>query len=274
MSKQGLRFARENPHIVEASQAFIQKFDSVPDPVVKVASLAEDEEAQIAWVLLGSVVYHGLTYLQVLSVLEALFKEFPNKKLWETPVPKASDLKLVIKKALNNESWALLEHAPGMFWSVGFFVRRHFPLMTWLDSRTEEELWRDLGEIYFMGKKNIRPKVISAILRIKNKAPLGLGFSVHEEKAISSFPLSMGSRRFMGFIGPGKEGDFADWTPEKKLEEVNGWYKIVSPKAMEKAAHGFSFFLEPGQNDFLCREIIKSCEACPLYCNCSYGRKS
>jgi len=272
MSKQGLRFARENPHIVEAARSFILEFDSVPDPVVKVASLAEDENSQIAWVLLGSVIFQNLSFFQMASVLEALFNAFPNKKLWETPVPKASDIKAVVQKALKKESWALLDHAPGMFWSVGFFIRRHFPLNIWLTSRNEAEIWRDLGEIYFMGKKNIRPKVMSAIHRLKSNSPLGLGLTIREGKSKLPFPISMGSRRFMGFIGPGKEDDFANWTPEKKIIEVNDFYKILSPMAIDKAAHGLSFFLEPGEKDFLCREQIKSCEKCPLYSECSYGR--
>lgn len=272
MSKQTLCFAKDNPHIVEATRAFICEFDSVPDPVVKTALLAEDEEAQIAWILLGSVFSQELSYYQMDSVLEALFCAFPNKRLWETPVPKVSDIKSVIQKALKKQSWSLIEHAPGMFWSVGFFVRNHLPLRKWLDSRDEEAIWRDLGEIYFMGKKNIRPKALSTILRFKNKKPLGLGLSIQKGKSVLPIPLSMGSRRFMGFIGPGKEDDFSEWTPEKKIIEVNTWFEILSPGAKEKAAHGLFFFLESGQNDYFCREQMKSCEKCPLFSYCSYGR--
>ncbi|HHX14716.1 MAG TPA: hypothetical protein GX724_00970, partial [Fibrobacter sp.] len=49
MPKTALRFARQNPHIVKATRDFISEFTSIVDPVVKVASLAESEDAQMAW---------------------------------------------------------------------------------------------------------------------------------------------------------------------------------------------------------------------------------
>lgn len=272
MPKTALRFARQNPHIVKATRDFISEFTSIVDPVVKVASLAESEDAQMAWVLLGSVISQDLSYLELESILLALFKAFPNKSLWETPVPKASDLTEVIQKALGKESWSLLEQAPGMFWSVGFFVRKHLPLKSWLESRTEEELWRDLGEIYFMGKKRVRPKASSAIYRLKSPPPLGLGLPVKEGDCFLRLPLSMGARRFMAFIGPGKEGEFSSWTPEKKQTQTNEWFKILSPSMPIQSAHALTFFLEPGQSEYLCREHFRLCKNCPLFSYCSYGK--
>lgn len=271
MSKTALRFAKQNSPIVEAARDFISQFASIPDPVVKVASLAEDRDSQMAWVLLGSVIFQDLSYLKLQSVLQALFRAFPNHALWETPVPKASDLTQVIKEALGKESWSLLEQAPGMFWSVGFFVRKHLPLENWLESRTEEELWRDLGEIYFMGKKSVRPKVSSAIYRFKSTPPLGLGLPVKEGSCFLRLPLSMGARRFMAFIGPGSEGEFSSWTPEKKQIQTNEWYKILSPSSPIESAHGLNFFLEPGQKEYLCREHFRLCKNCPLFSYCSHG---
>ncbi len=59
---------------------------------------------------------------------------FRIKNWRETPVPKASDIKAVVQKALKKESWALLDHALHVFGVSGFFIRRHFSQTFWLIS--------------------------------------------------------------------------------------------------------------------------------------------
>ena len=110
----------------------------------------------------------------------------------------------------------MFENVAGIFWSVGLFVRRHGNLQEWLKSRTPEEIWRDLGEIYFMGKSKPRPKAAAAIYRLLAPAPLGLGIECRDASRMPPLPLTMGARRFLAILGPAREEGFADLEPAEK----------------------------------------------------------
>jgi len=159
----------------------------------------------------------------------------------------------------------------GIFWSVGYFVRRHPDLVAWARERTPEELWRDLGEIYFMGRSNPRPKACAAIYRMLAPQPLGLGLECCDCSKMPSLPLTMGARRFLAILGPAKEFNFSELEPQEKQKLANEYFAALAPENPYFAAHSLQFFLENGSNGFICRELTANCSKCPLYEYCNYA---
>jgi hypothetical protein len=175
----------------------------------------------------------------------------------------------------------MFENAAGIFWSVGLFVRRRGDMRRWLAERTPEEIWRDLGEIYFMGKGNPRPKVCAAIYRLLTPAPVGLGYGCAASPKWPPLPLTMGMRRYLSILGPAKDG-FADLEPTQKQKLATDFYVAVARALTEAsaavdvsnaylAAHSLQFFLEEGVDGFACREATARCSGCPLREYCSYA---
>ena len=182
----------------------------------------------------------------------------------------------------------MFENVAGIFWSVGLFVRRHENLQEWLRSRTPEEIWRDLGEIYFMGKGNPRPKVCAAIYRLLAPAPVGLSLDCAPSPQWPPLPLTMGARRYLSILGPASDG-FADLEPAQKQKLATDLYVALVQHLMEQsenaevknskvdaltayvAAHGLQFYLEDGTDGFICRYSTDHCRKCPLREYCSYA---
>jgi hypothetical protein len=176
----------------------------------------------------------------------------------------------------------MFEHVAGIFWSVGLFVRHHPDLVAWARERSPEEMWRDLGEIYFMGKAAVRPKACAAIYRIVSAAPLGLGVQCRmpegsARKALHGLPplpLTMGARRFLSMFSPAREEGFADLEPAQKQKLMDVYSKAVCPDVPYTVAHSLQFFLEAGTEDFICREKTRLCSKCPLYEHCDYALRN
>ena len=272
------RFAAEEPALFKATQEFVQIFAHVPDPVLAVAARAKDANAQMAWALLGTDLFQDRSCTEMASLLSALYAEFPDEKLWTLPVPTASKINAVVQRTFGSNNWSLFEHVAGIFWSVGLFVRHHENLVAWAAERTPAEIWRDLGEIYFMGKKSVRPKACAAIYRLLMPAPLGLGiaFRTPEKRArgmsvMPPLPLTMGMRRFLAILGPARDADFSGLEPERKQKLAETFCAALCPENPYVAAHALQFFLETGKEDFICREQTKSCTKCPLYEHCGYA---
>lgn len=265
------RFILDEPALFSATEKFVQSFSKVPDPVIAVAAKASSPEAKIAWTLLGTDLFQDRTCYGVEKVLVALFEAFPDDKLWTLPVPTAARINEVIERALDGEHWSLFEHVAGIFWSVGFFVRRHPDLVAWVEGRTPEEIWRDLGEIYFMGKSKPRIKANAAIYRLVAPAPAGLGMSCRKGGPLPPLPLTMGARRFLAILGPAKDEGFSGLDPAEKQKLVNAYCTALSPGNPYLAAHALQFFLEDGEEDFVCRERTSRCSKCALYEYCDYA---
>lgn len=263
------RFASDEPALFKSTVDFIRHFSKVPDPVVAVSSRESDVSAKIAWTLLGTTLFQGIDYPAFVSVLSALQKQFPGDRLWNLPVPSVKEIQSCAESALEGYEWKLLPDVPGIFWSVGLFVRRHGNMLEWLNSRTPEGIWRDLGEIYFVGKGNPRPKACAAIYRLLIPAPIGLGLGCASPKCPAPLPLTMGARRFLAMLGPARDDSFADLEPEKKQKMLDDYCKILSPDCPYVAAHALQFYLEWGKNDFICRESTCRCAKCPLYEHCN-----
>ncbi|MBO7412189.1 MAG: hypothetical protein J6U20_00800 [Fibrobacter sp.] len=265
-------FVRDEPAAFEATQKFVSMFGSVPDPVVRVAQRAKTPTAKIAWTLLGTTLFQSRTYTEISDLMDALFDEFPDEKLWTLPVPVAAKIEGVAERVFGCRHWTLFKHLSGIFWSVGMFVRHHGgDLVAWLASRTPEEVWRDLGEVYFMGKGNPRPKACAAFYRMVAPVPFGLGLQCVPSKKMPPLPLTMGARRYLAFLGPAKDADFSEMEPKRKQELANTLFCTLNPGRPYDAAHALQFYLEMGRDDFICREQTRGCADCPLSEFCGYA---
>ena len=75
------RFVQDEPALYKASQEFIALLANVPDPVLSVARRANGLNAQIAWTLLGTVLFQDRSYTEIERLLEALYMKFPDELL-------------------------------------------------------------------------------------------------------------------------------------------------------------------------------------------------
>jgi len=284
------RFIHDEPALFKATAEFVRLLARTPDPVLAVAAKENDVDARIAWTLLGTALFQDVSYPEFESLMRALNQEFPSEKLWELPVPKAKEIESCVESAFGSCSWSMFENVSGIFWSVGHFVRRHGSLLEWLKSRTPEEIWRDLGEIYFMGKGNPRPKACAAIYRMLAPVPVGLGLDCAETQTMKwpPLPLTMGSRRYLSILGPANDG-FADLEPSQKQKLATDLYLSISQYLIDSsgngpvrrskasapivylAAHSLQFYLEDGSEGFICRKVTERCRKCPLREYCSYA---
>ena len=282
------RFIHDEPAVFKATAEFVRLFARMEDPVLAVAAREKTVEARIAWTLLGTVLFQDVSYPEFVALLQALNEKFPGEKLWTLPVPKAQEIEACVVSAFGCRTWSMFENVAGIFWSVGLFVRRHLDLAGWLRSRTPEEIWRDLGEIYFMGKGNPRPKVCAAIYRLLAPAPVGLSLDSAPSPKMPLLPLTMGVRRYLSILGPASDG-FADLEPAQKQKLATDMYVALVQHLMEQsenaevkkskvdaltayvAAHSLQFYLEDGADGFICRHITDHCRKCPLREYCSYA---
>lgn len=280
------RFIHDEPVLFKATAAFVERFAKVPDPVMQVAKKSATVNGKIAWVLLGTTLFQECSFSEISALLNALYEKFPDEKLWTLPVPKDCDIDECIKSVFATRSWSVAEHASGIIWSVGHFVRRHEDLLGWLQSRSPMEMWRDLGEIYFMGKGNPRPKACAAIYRLIGPAPVGLGLNAASAEKFPSLPLTMGGRRFLAILGPGKNDRFSELDGRTKQRMANEFYSALvaahSTQSLQSAqpsvapyvaAHALQFFLEEGKDGFICRAVTENCRTCPLYEFCNYAER-
>lgn len=279
------RFIYDEPALFKATCEFVRLFGRVADPVVAVASQEITDDARIAWTILGTDLFQDISYAEFAAVMKSLHDRFPGDKLWTLPVPRAQEIEECVESAMGGRGWSMFENVAGIFWSVGLFVRRRQNMRQWLAERPPEELWRDLGEIYFMGKGNPRPKVCAALYRITAPAPIGFGLDCSPSQKWPPLPLTMGARRYLSILGPAKDG-FADLDAKQKqglatdlyvavarelVESVSGSVaKSVDVSAAYLAAHSLQFYLEEGGNGFICRLATNRCRECPLREYCSY----
>lgn len=259
-----MRWIKDNPLEAKAALEFAECFKACPDPILFHTEKLSSVEEKIAWTLLGTVIFQDLSYTSLNLLLARLVKAFPGDALWRIPVPKARELESLVTEILGGINWQLKPHFSGIFWSVGLFIRKHFPLSNWVSSRSEKELWRDLGEIYFMGKQAMRPKVCGAIYRLVSKPPYGLGLSCKETSSSLPLPLSLGARRYLAFMGPAREENFSEMSPEQKQKLADVFFTNLSPESPIAVAHGLQFFWENGKEGFICREFTRDCLDCPL----------
>ena len=282
------RFIHDEPALFKATAEFVRLFARIEDPVLTVAKQEKGVNERIAWTLLGTALFQDVSYPEFVTLMQALNEKFPGEKLWTLPVPKAQDIEACVESAFGCRTWSMFENVAGIFWSVGLFVRRHGNLQEWLKSRTPEEIWRDLGEIYFMGKGNPRPKVCAAIYRLLAPTPVGLLLDCAPSPKWPPLPLTMGTRRYLSILGPASDG-FADLEPAQKQKLATDMYVALVQHLMEQsenaevkkskvdaltayvAAHSLQFYLEDGTDGFICGHSTDHCRKCPLREYCSYA---
>lgn len=279
------RFIHDNPALFKATAGFVALFRNLQDPVVAVTRLCKTTDEKVGWVLLGTALFQNCSYVEFAALMRALHEKFPEDALWKLPVPKEVDINGCIESVFNTRSWPLYEHAAGIFWSVGAFMRNHGAgqndgkgLATYIASRTPEELWRDLGEIYFMGKSNPRPKACAAIYRLSTEVPTGLGIHCRDSQKQAPLPLTMGARRYISILGPASSENsrqgFAELEPREKQTLANQLYVALGKEGgftPYLSSHGLQYFLENGKEGFICRQVTDHCKKCPLYEFCNYS---
>lgn len=262
---------------MRATAEFVRFFREVPDPIVSVAKRAPTLEAKIAWVLFGSCLHQEISLSDLQKILAAIYENFPGERLWTFPLPTEAEILEAVNHAKGRLAWTLTNSVPGIFFSVGNFVRRRSPLTGWAFSSAVKELLRDLGEIFFMGKGAYRPKAIEALARIFSKDPRGLGVSKSFSEADPlPIPFAFGARLWIGFIGPGQEIRYAEKTEIQKRKLGISLSKTLSPDDPMAASHAFEFFWERSERGMLCAEMTDDCKLCPLapYCPRSLHREA
>ena len=241
-----MQWEKEHPEIMKATANFVRYFQNAPDPIVAVAGKANTLEAKIAWVLFGSCLSQEIPLSLLQKVLNALFQKFPSEALWSFPLPTEASILETVRSAKGTFDWPVEESVPGIFWSVGNFVRRRTPLAGWAFSTSYKGILRDLGEIFFMGKAAYRPKAIWATSRLFSPAPRGLGIS---RLAISGdiipVPFAFEVRNWIGLVGMGKVVGYAEMDEAHKRKLNLSICKALSPKDPRMASHAFQFFEEP-----------------------------
>lgn len=271
-----MQWEREHPDVMRATAEFVRIFREVPDPIISVAKKALSLEAKIAWVLFGSCLHQEISLPDLQRILEAIYEKFPGKRLWSFPLATESEILQAVEQGRAPVSWSLAKSVPGIFWSVGNFVRRRLPLTGWAFSSSNQGMLRDLGEIFFMGKGAYRPKAIEALARIFSEAPRGLGIS----KSQADFgplpvPFSFGARLWIGYIGPGKEIGYSSKTEIQKRSLGISLSKTLCPGDPLAASHAFQFFWEKSERGLACALQTNACKDCPLspYCPRSLHRE-
>lgn len=237
------RWAKEHPEVMQMTSEFIKEFSSVQDPVVAVAEKEGTVEGKIAWVLLGSCLFQEISLPTFTALFEQLQKEFPENRLWAFPLATGDEIRCAVRNSIGKYSWPLRESVPGIFWSIGNFIRRHSPTDSWAAS-SGKEIFRSLGEIFFMGKGAYRPKAVWAVSRLFSPEPRGLGILVSGKWRKSPPPFPFGLRQWIGLSGLGADFGYSEMSEPAKRKLAADVCKMLSPEDPRIAAHAFSFFGE------------------------------
>jgi len=282
------RFILDNPALFKATAGFVAFFRNLQDPVVSTIRKCQSNEERVAWVLLGSALFQNCSYPEFANLMRTLHEKFPGDALWKLPVPKEEQIISCVESTFHSRSWELFEHVPGIFWSVGAFMRNHGSGATstsdgkgieeYISSHTPQELWQDLGEIYFMGKSSPRPKACAAIYRIISDAPVGLGLKCKPSPKMPPLPLTMGARRYLSILGPANSENssegFAELSPKEKQSLANQLFVALGQELQDSPylpSHSLQYFLENGKEGFICRQVTDHCQKCPLFEFCNYS---
>ena len=264
-----MNFLKQYPEELKAASSFVEIFKNCKEPLLETASLFQTDEDKIAWILFGSAIQQDLNYSEWFLLLKQTLKIFNISELWNLPVPRKQDFSKILTDNFPKKNWLLKEHFPGIFWSVGLFVRNHSPLKSWVESRNAKELWRDLGEIYFMGKQALRPKVCNAIYKIIASPPYGLGIFPKPQQPDKKakhvpYPLNMGTRRFLAMLLLSGNVKFSDLEKREKQKLAEAFYLSINKENPIAVAYAFQFFLENAKNGFICKSFTSNCKKCPL----------
>jgi len=238
--------------VTDPIREWILKASQLKDPIAEIAGRAENLPAKINWLLLGCALQQGITLSELQNFLMELQKETCD--VAELPAPTENlILNAISKCGLRN--WSLAAQAAGVVWSIGRFARaRKNRLDLWVQSRAASDIWRECGEIFYMGKNSpLRPKALGFLFRVAEFAkPL-------PKPPFPLLPSSAGARRW---LIQAKVYDACE-TPKEKLKTVNTLYRELFSEKPALACHALQFFAEPIEENYFCRRIF-FCEACPV----------
>lgn len=265
-----MTFLRKNPERIQATHDFCAFFQSKGDPLSTVLAEIAPREDQLGWAIAGEALHQSLSLGQLADLIAAFAQEFPQGRLWALPALKVAEVQRIMAARPWLRGWPLDVHAPGILNSVGHWVRNHggTPEAA-LRNKSTAELWKDLGEIYYMGKGSAtRPKALSLIWRLQADSPVGLGFPLRARPLASGnpwpMPVSPGARRWLKYLGPNPQKWMEGRSEAEKLRYFQRMYGALWQSRPDLVAHGLSFFLEPGGSDLLCRVLQDGCRNCPL----------
>jgi hypothetical protein len=199
----------------------------------------------------------GISLAELQEFLIELQKEIGD--IAELPAP-AENLILKAISKFRLGRWSLAPQAAGIVWSVGRFARaRNNRLDLWAKSHSPSDIWRECGEIFFMGKSSaLRPKVLGFLHRLALLSHIGTG-------ELPPLPNSSGARRW---LIQAKTYDASE-TPKEKLRTVNSLYRELFPKKPALACHALQFFAEPLGEGYFCQKIFP-CSSCPIAEHCFF----
>jgi hypothetical protein len=238
---------------------WILKASQFEEPIVEVASRAADLPAKINWLLLGCALQQGISLAELQCFLAELQKEIGD--VAELPAPSENLILNVISKCDINE-WSLAPQAAGIVCSVGRFVRaRKNRLDLWVQSHSPADIWRECGEIFYMGKNNpLRPKALLFLHRLASLSRTGAG-------EFPPLPNSAGAKRWLiqaKIYNP-------DENPKEKLKTANSLYKELYPKNPRLAWHALQFFAESLGESYFCQRIFP-CKLCTINGHCRWWK--
>jgi hypothetical protein len=236
--------------VTDSVKEWILKASQLRDPIVEVAG-------NINWLLLGCALQQGISLFDLQNFLAELKKEIGD--IAELPAPAESLISKTISKC-RLWNWNLAPQAAGIIWSVGRFVRaRKSRLDLWAQSHSASDIWRECGEIFYMGKTSpLRPKALMFLFKVTEFAkPL-------QKPPYPLLPSTAGARRWLIKA----EIYDANKTPKEKLITINKLYKELFPKNPSLACHALQFFAEPiYEGNYFCKKLFP-CETCLVseYC--------
>jgi len=238
---------------------WILKASQFAEPIVEVASKADTLPAKINWLLLGCALQQGIGLAELQRFLAELQKEIGD--VAKLPAPSENLILSVISKCGLKE-WSLAPQVTGVVCSVGRFARaRKNRLDLWVQSHSPVDIWRECGEIFYMGKSNpLRPKVLAFLHRLASLSHTGAG-------ELPPLPNSAGVKRW---LIQAKIYD-PDENPKEKLKTANSLYKELYPKNLRFAWHALQFFAEPLGEGYFCQRIFP-CKQCPVNGRCRWWR--
>mgnify|MGYP003441593645 FL=1 len=73
-----MRWFSDFPLEAKAAARFVEFFANCPDPVLKHTTLISSLEERIAWTILGTTMFQGLSYSTFDSLFSSLIKAFPE----------------------------------------------------------------------------------------------------------------------------------------------------------------------------------------------------
>ena len=263
-------FLQKNQIRVNATRAFCEKLSGTPDPfAVELAHIASPD-ARIVWAIAGEALHQAVSYAGVAQLVAALRAVLPGEQLLQLPAPKEALIRKAMHSIAWTRDWVLEAHVYGILISIGEWGRRcGTSLSSHVQQRDTAQLWRELGNIYFMGRTSVvKPKVLCALHRLRMPEPLGLGITITDAPLRSGhpwpFPVSNGVRRWLKLLGPDPVRWMESHSEPDRLRYFQKMYAGIWPANPQGVAHGLSFFLEPCGVLPLCIQVIEGCPNCPL----------